>query len=107
MPILMRPSIVITIISRIGETRPMKSRFQTVVFLVISLAFSSGTRCQQEPAAEGRPIPPAGALVVDAATHLPAVGAMPMAMLRSPDALGRGGKGRYLLRVKNGVGGQF
>ena len=85
----------------------MKSRFKMVVFLVTSLAFSSGARCQQEPAAEGRPITPAGTLVVDAATHLPAVGAMPMAMLRSPDALGRGGKGRYLLVANSGYGVQF
>jgi YVTN family beta-propeller protein len=40
-------------------------------------------------------------------THLPAVGAMPMAMLRSPDALGHGGKGRYLLVVNSGFGVQF
>ncbi len=62
---------------------------------------------QQEPAAEGRPITPVGTLVIDAATHLPAVGAMPMTMLRSPDALGRDGKGRYLLVVNSGFGVQF
>ncbi len=44
---------------------------------------------------------------MDAATHLPAVGAMPMAMLRSPDKLGRDGKGRYLLVVNSGYGVQF
>src|SRR5438477_8810019 len=32
---------------------------------------------------------------------------MPMAMLRSPDSLGRGGKGRYLLIVSSGFGVQF
>ncbi|HTT33571.1 MAG TPA: bifunctional YncE family protein/alkaline phosphatase family protein [Methylomirabilota bacterium] len=62
---------------------------------------------QQESAGEGRPITPAGTLVMDAATHLPAVGAMPMTILRSPDALGRGGKGRYLLVVNSGFGVQF
>jgi YVTN family beta-propeller protein len=45
--------------------------------------------------------------MIDAATHLPAVGAMPMVMLRSPDALGHGGKGRYLLVVNSGYGVQF
>jgi len=55
----------------------------------------------------GSPITPAGTLLIDAATHLPAVGAMPMAMLRSPDSLGRGGKGRYLLVVNSGFGVQF
>jgi YVTN family beta-propeller protein len=44
---------------------------------------------------------------MDLATHLPAVGAMPMTMLRSPDALGHGGKGRYLLVVFSGFGVQF
>ena len=39
---------------------------------------------------------------MDAGTRLPAVGAMPMNMLRSPDNLGRGGKGRYLLVVNSG-----
>ncbi|HEV1995691.1 MAG TPA: alkaline phosphatase family protein [Candidatus Acidoferrum sp.] len=85
----------------------MKSRAITVGFLLICLGFCGGAWCQQEPAGEGRPITPAGTLVIDAATHLPAVGAMPMAMLRSPDALGHGGKGRYLLVVNSGYGVQF
>ena len=62
---------------------------------------------QRAPAGEGRPITPAGTLVMDAGTHLPAVGAMPMNMLRSPDKLGHGGKGRYLLVVNSGFGVQF
>jgi YVTN family beta-propeller protein len=79
----------------------------TAGFLVICFSFCAGAWSQQEPAGEGRPITPAGTLVLDAATHLPAVGAMPMAMLRSPDALGHGGKGRYLLVVNSGYGVQF
>jgi YVTN family beta-propeller protein len=85
----------------------MKSRAKSGAFLLICLVFCPGAWCQQEPASEGRPITPAGTLVIDAATHLPAVGAMPMAMLRSPDTLGRGGKGRYLLVVNSGFGVQF
>jgi len=85
----------------------MKSRVVTGSFLLICLGFCAGAWCQQEPAGEGRPITPAGTLVIDAATHLPAVGAMPMTMLRSPDALGHGGKGRYLLVVNSGYGVQF
>jgi YVTN family beta-propeller protein len=85
----------------------MKSRAKSGVFLLICLVFCAGAWCQQEPASEGRPITPAGTLVLDAATQLPAVGAMPMAMLRSPDALGHGGKGRYLLVVNSGFGVQF
>ena len=85
----------------------MKSRVKSGVFLLNCLVFGAGAWCQQEPASEGRPITPAGTLVIDAATRLPAVGAMPMAMLRSPDALGHGGKGRYLLVVNSGFGVQF
>jgi YVTN family beta-propeller protein len=85
----------------------MKSRAMTGVFILICLGFRPSAWCQQEPAGEGRPITPAGTLLIDAATHLPAVGAMPMAMLRSPDALGHGGKGRYLLVVNSGYGVQF
>src|SRR5256884_1286027 len=89
------------------ESRNMNSRIVSAGFLVITLGFCEIARCQQEPAGEGRPITPAGALVIDVATHLPAVGAMPMAMLRSPDSLGRGGKGRYLLVINSGFGVQF
>src|SRR6267154_1451550 len=85
----------------------MKSRTMTGGFLMICLGFCGRAWCRQEPAGEGRSITPAGALVIDAATHLPVVGAMPMTMLRSPDALGHGGKGRYLLVVNSGFGVQF
>src|SRR5437899_956465 len=85
----------------------MNSQIMSAGFLAILLGSCGIGRCKQEPAGEGRPITPAGALVIDAATHLPAVGAMPMAMLRSPDSLGRGGKGRYLLVVNSGFGVQF
>src|SRR5229473_7892189 len=85
----------------------MKSRAMTGGFLMICFGFCGSARCQQEPAGEGRPITPAGSLLMDASTHLPAVGAMPMAMLRSPDSLGHGGKGRYLLVVNSGFGVQF
>jgi len=84
----------------------MTLRFVAGIFF--STIFVSGTvQGQREPAAEGRPITPAGTLVMDAGTRLPAVGAMPMNMLRSPDNLGRGGKGRYLLVVNSGYGVQF
>src|SRR5215471_19055076 len=86
----------------------MRLRFPMGLLLILmSLAFCGFARGQQEPAGEGRPITPAGKLVMDAVTYLPAVGAMPMSMLRSPDKLGRGGKGRYLLVVNSGYGVQF
>jgi YVTN family beta-propeller protein len=84
----------------------MRLRFLTG--LLFSALFLSGPiQGQQEPAGEGRPVTPAGTLVMDAGTHLPAVGAMPMNMLRSPDKLGHGGKGRYMLVVNSGFGVQF
>ncbi len=75
--------------------------------LLLCMSFCRSAQCQQEPAGEGRPITPAGSLVMDQATHLPAVGALPVAMYRSPDALGHDGKGRYLLVVNSGYGVQF
>jgi YVTN family beta-propeller protein len=89
---------------RWGEV--MKFRIK-ISFLLIGVFICASGWCQQVPAGEGRPITPAGALVNDAQTRLPAVGAMPMAMLRSPDALGRDGKSRYLLAINSGFGVQF
>src|SRR5260370_35989623 len=84
-------------------SRHMKSRAITGGFLMICLGFCGGAWCQEEPAGEGRPITPAGTLMIDATTHLPAVGASPMAMLRSPASLGHGGKGGYLRGVNREV----
>src|SRR6266481_1966555 len=102
-----RQSIVLRIVFRDRRSGPMKSRVTAGGFLLICFGFCAGAWCEQEPAAEGRPIKPAGTLVIDAATRLPAVGAMPMAILRSPDTLGHGGKGRCLLVVNSGYGVQF
>jgi len=79
----------------------------TAILFGISLSIAISAQSQQEPAAQGRPITPAGTLMMDAATHLPAVGAMPMAFVRSPDTLGREGKGRYFLVMNSGYGVQF
>ena len=54
----------------------------------------------QEPASEGRPVTPAGSLLVDLTTRQPAVGALPVNFVRSPD-------GGYLLAVNSGFGLQF
>lgn len=53
------------------------------------------------------PISPAGSLVRDITTQLPAVGALPVDFVRSPDRSGPGGKGRYLIAVNSGFGIQF
>jgi hypothetical protein len=93
-------------ISRNQEGEQMRMRTQTGYALIFAI-FCLSARGQQEPASEGRPITPAGKLVMDAGTHLPGVGAMPMAFLRSPDGGGRDGRGRYLLVMNSGFGVQF
>ena len=60
-----------------------------------------------QPASEGRPITPAGALLMDATTRQPAVGALPVDFVRSPDAGGPAGGGRFLVAVNSGHGLQF
>ena len=82
-------------------------RIRKLALLLAALFSWKTATAQLEPASEGRPITPAGSLVMDSSTHLPAVGAMPMTILRSPDALGHGGKGRYLVVLNSGYGVQF
>jgi DNA-binding beta-propeller fold protein YncE len=60
-----------------------------------------------QPASEGRPITPAGALLLDATTRQPAVGALTLDFVRSPDAKGPQGGGRFLLAVNSGYGLRF
>src|SRR5438067_12698111 len=60
-----------------------------------------------QPASEGRVITPAGELLMDATTRQPAVGALTVDFVRSPDTQGPGGGGRYLVAVNSGHGIQF
>ena len=69
-----------------------------------SLSSSAGP---DEPAGQGRPITPAGTLVQDLTTRQTAVGALPVAFVRTPDKTGPGGEGRFLLSVNSGYGLQF
>ena len=68
---------------------------------------SAGRNRKDEPASGGRPITPAGYLVIDATTRQPAVGALTVDFVRSPDHMGPEGKGRYLIAVNSGYGIQF
>jgi YVTN family beta-propeller protein len=72
-----------------------------------SLAFSQSRSAPNEPASEGRPITPAGSLVLDTASSLPAVGSLPVAFVRSPDHAAKDGAGRYLVSINSGYGIQF
>src|SRR6266436_644927 len=60
-----------------------------------------------QPASEGRPITPAGELVVDLTKRSPAVGALTCDFVKSPDTTGTGGRNRYLVAVNSGFGIQF
>ena len=72
------------------------------VLIAIYGGASSSAQMSQvnEPAAEGRPITPAGVLLKDTATKQPAIGALPVDLVRSPD-------GRYVISVNSGFGVQF
>ncbi len=50
---------------------------------------------------------PAGKLIVDAATNLPAVAPLTVDFVRSPDDSGADGKGRFLIAVNSGFGLTF
>jgi YVTN family beta-propeller protein len=78
-----------------------------VALCAVSLAFSQDHSVLNEPASEGRPISPAGSLVMDATTANPAIGSLPVAFVRSPDHAAADGGGRYLISVNSGFGVQF
>ncbi len=80
-----------------------------VLFFATGLfrSHAGGESDSDEPGSEGRVITPAGELVMDVTTNLPAVGALPVDLVRSPDGSGPDGKGRYLLSINSGYGVQF
>ncbi len=71
------------------------------------LASSADIKIQNNPAIQGRPLTPAGSLVLDVSTRQAAVGALPVDFVRSPDTLGPDKAGRYLIAVNSGFGIQF
>jgi YVTN family beta-propeller protein len=88
------------------------SAYATALLAIIAIghvcvAFSQDRSAPVEPASEGRPITPAGALVLDATTGQPAVGSLPVAFVRSPDHAAKDRGGRYLIGVNSGFGIQF
>jgi YVTN family beta-propeller protein len=70
-------------------------------------AASQDVKTVNQPASEGRPITPAGTILSDATTRLPAVAPLTVDFVRSPDKDGPDGKGRYLIAVNSGFGLQF
>jgi YVTN family beta-propeller protein len=95
--------------------RKPRSRFALLIGslgIVVSMLagaslLNSSAALQNDFASEGRPITPAGSLVVDVTTRQPAVGALPVAFVRSPDKTGPEARGRYLIAVNSGYGVQF
>jgi YVTN family beta-propeller protein len=85
----------------------MKPRLLIYILLSLLLTTSLSSAISDGPASEGRPITPAGALVQDLTTRQAAVGALPADLVRSPDKLGPGGEGRFLISVNSGYGIQF
>lgn len=71
------------------------------------LSSAADIQVANQPASQGRPITPAGALVLDITTRQPAVGALPVDFVRSPDRDGPDGLGRYLIAINSGFGLQF
>ncbi|PYS91430.1 MAG: hypothetical protein DMF64_12145 [Acidobacteria bacterium] len=99
-----------------GAVRPFLSRRALILIpyalclLLFGLALwpvAADQTITNQPASEGRVITPAGTLLLDATTRQPAVGALPIDFVRSPDAAGPGGAGRYLVAVNSGYGIQF
>src|SRR5437588_7123707 len=94
-----------------------KLRWRSACLALIGAAFtllvcaglmrSADVAAQGQFGSEGRPITPAGNLVIDITTRQPAVGALPVAFVRSPDQTGPDGLGRYLVAVNSGYGVQF
>jgi YVTN family beta-propeller protein len=86
-----------------------------LLFVIISLvagtlsniSTSARRHSPDEPASQGRPITPAGSLVRDVTTKQPAVGALPVDFVRSPDTYGPNQQGRFLIAVNSGYGVQF
>jgi YVTN family beta-propeller protein len=89
---------------------PRQSAYALLLTICLLFGLVGGVSSSAEPdgpASQGRPITPAGSLVQDLTTRQVAVGALPVDLVRSPDKLGPGGEGRFLLAVNSGYGIQF
>jgi len=86
---------------------PAFAAVSVITLSALSLASSQDHSVSNEPASGGRPITPAGSVVLDATTGNAAVGSLPVAFVRSPDHGAKDGGGRYLISVNSGFGVQF
>ncbi len=82
----------------------------TLTLLLLAGSFNSSadvSLMRAAAATDEKMIAPAGTLVMDVTTRQPAIGALPVDFVRSPDADGPNGDGRYLVAVNSGHGVQF
>lgn len=79
----------------------------SLVVGAVWMASAQGPQRATEPGSEGRPITPAGSLLPDRVSGQPAVGSLPVSLVRSPDHGARDGGGQYLIAVNSGFGIQF
>jgi YVTN family beta-propeller protein len=97
---------------------PVRKRL-TVIFILAIFGLAAGiwlfisSETQAEPTVnfdnqlQNRKTSPAGKLLADAATKQPAVMPLTFNFVRSPDASGVDGKGRYLIAINSGYGLTF
>ncbi len=81
--------------------------FGTVFVLFVSRPSSADEPLATETIDPGMLLTPAGKLIVDSKTGLPAVAPLTMNFVRSPDTAGPDGKGRFLIAVNSGYGIDF
>lgn len=86
---------------------PIIALFVVVGGAVALYLGSSGSRATVDPNEDHTTLTPAGHLVIDAGTGLPAIAPLTTNFVRTPDHTGPGGKGRYLIAVSNGYGVEF
>ncbi len=95
-------------------SKPAKLRSLPVILLLLICAIAAAlylgsgrSQAVTDPEAENPALTPAGKLIVDAVTGLPAVAPLTMNFVRTPDTGGPDGKGRYLIAVNSGYGLEF
>lgn len=95
---------------KLKHTKPLLlflSLIIAILVVIFGIVPSSANKRAEESASQGRPITPAGVLIRDITTRQPAVGALTVDFVRSPDTLGPDGAGRYVIAVNSGYGIQF
>ncbi len=79
----------------------------SIAFFFIPFKSAADIQIDKNVSTQGRPLTPAGKLLEDKTTGLPAVGSLTVNFVRSPDKTGADGKGRFLIAVNSGFGMQF